>query len=59
MNMMMDEAQPMMEADEKKEEEVKSATTYPDEEPEDGVSVERKVEGLETPCCCFLCYCSN
>merc|ERR1719446_769296 len=57
-NMMMDEAAPMMEGD-KKEEEAKSATTYPDEEPEDGVSVARKIEGLESDCCCCLCYCSN
>jgi hypothetical protein len=55
---MMDENQPMMDGD-KKEEEAKSATTYPDEEPEDGVSVARKIEGLESECCCCNCYCSN
>jgi len=50
MNMMMDEAAPMMEAEKKEE-------VAPVEEEEDGVSIGR--EQLLTPCCCCLCACSN
>merc|ERR1719230_2068784 len=45
---MMDEAAPMMEA-EKMEEAA----------PEDGVSIDRDLEGSLKPCCCCLCSCSN
>jgi hypothetical protein len=52
MEMMMDEAAPMMEA-EKMEEAMEAPPA------EDGVSIARNLEDSLKPCCCCLCSCSN
>ena len=51
MEMMMDEAAPMMEAAEAEKMEEAPA--------EDGVSIARNLEDSLKPCCCCLCSCSN